>query len=88
MVFVFSTDEPDENGYDSDCSLTVAANKSLDLSRSLGDQCAAMTQVDSSDEEGEVGEELAPDEPRAPLVNSAVIVDNHLEFDQLKQLKY
>ena len=39
--------------YDSDSSLIAAANKSLDMSRSLGDKCADITQLDSSDEEGD-----------------------------------
>ena len=47
---------PAEENYDSDSSLTQAANKSLDLSRSLGDRCAEITQAESSeDEEEETG---------------------------------
>ena len=42
---------PPEDNYDSDSSLTQAANRSLDLSRSLGDRCAEITQGESSDEE-------------------------------------
>ena len=38
--------------YDSDSSVTAAANRSLDLSRSLGDKCSDLTQgLNSSDEE-------------------------------------
>ena len=42
---------PPEDNYDSDSSLTQAVNRSLDLSRSLGDRCAEITQGESSDEE-------------------------------------
>ena len=41
----------DDEDYESDSAITAAANKSLDLSRSLGDKCADFTQSDSSDEE-------------------------------------
>ena len=44
---------PPEENYDSDSSLTQAANRSLDLSRSLGDKCVEITQGESSDDETE-----------------------------------
>ncbi len=43
-------DIPLEDHYDSDSSITAAANKSLDMSRSLGDKCAEITQPNSEEE--------------------------------------
>ncbi|CAD5119287.1 DgyrCDS7914 [Dimorphilus gyrociliatus] len=45
-------DDVEASAYDSDSSITAAANKSLDLSRSLGDNCLEVTAIElSSDEE-------------------------------------
>ncbi|KAK2152039.1 hypothetical protein LSH36_341g03018 [Paralvinella palmiformis] len=44
---------PGGDGYESDSSLTAAVNKSLDMSRSLGDRCAEVVMLESSDEDEE-----------------------------------
>lgn len=48
-IFSGSPDNYDAN-YDSDSSLIEAANKSLNLSRSLGAKCMDIDQSESSDE--------------------------------------
>ena len=51
VIISFFPDEPLDEDYDSDSSLTAAANKSLDMSRSLGDQCGDLTRPDLSEDE-------------------------------------
>ena len=55
MYIWFVTEEmaAPADGYESDSSLTAAVNKSLDMSRSLGDRCAEVVMLESSDEEDE-----------------------------------
>ena len=52
---------PEEQA-DSDSSLTAAANRSLDLSRSLEDKCASMMHSQMGQDEEEVDVDIQPEQ--------------------------
>lgn len=64
-LFSEAVDDVEASAYDSDSSITAAANKSLDLSRSLGDNCLEVTAIElSSDEEENNRKEIMKEEKK------------------------